>query len=106
SASLVIPYLNSNNKMVLKAATQSLSHIGGEDALIALAGLLVSDDQETVTLAKNALMTIDGDISYTLASVFDKSGDAGKTAIMELIASRILEDQYSLVYNQMFSDNK
>lgn len=106
SASLVIPYLNSNNKMVLKAATQSLSHIGGEDALIALAGLLKSGDQETVTLAKNALMTINGDISYTLASVFDNSGDAGKIAIMELIASRILEDQYSLAYNQMFSNNK
>lgn len=106
TASLITPYLNSNNKMVLKAATQSLSHIGGEDALIALAGLLKSGDQETVTLAKNALMSIDGDISYTLASVFDNSGDAGKTAIMELIASRILESQYSLVYNQMFSDNK
>lgn len=105
SSSLIIPYLNSNNKMVLKAAAQSLSNIGGEDALIALAGLLKSDDDETVTLAKNALMSIDGDISYTLASVFDNSGNTGKVAILELIASRILESQYNLVYNQMFSDN-
>ncbi|HZJ74227.1 MAG TPA: DUF1080 domain-containing protein, partial [Perlabentimonas sp.] len=106
TASLITPYLNSNNKMVLKAATQSLSNIGGEDALIALAGLLKSSDQVTVTLAKNALMSIDGNISYALASVFDNSGDAGKIAIMELIASRILESQYSLVYNQMLSENK
>ena len=50
-------------------------------------------------------MSIDGDISYTLASVFDNSGNTGKVAILELIASRILESQYNLVYNQMFSDN-
>ena len=105
SASLITPYLNSNNKMVLKAATQSLSKIGGEDAIIALAGLLKSSDDETVTLAKNALMSIDGDISYTLASVFESSGDTGKKAILEIISSRILESQYNLVYNQMFSDN-
>lgn len=106
SVALITPYLSTNNKMLLKAATQSLSKIGGEDALIALAGLLKSSDDETVTLAKNALMTINGDVSYTLASVFESSGNAGKKAILEIISSRILESQYSLVYNQMFGNNK
>ena len=105
SASLITPYLNTNNKMVLKAATQSLSNIGSEEAIIALAGLLKSSDDETVALAKNALLTIDEDVAYTLASVFETSGDAGKLAILEIISSRILESQYNLVYNQMFTNN-
>lgn len=73
--------------------------------MLALAGLLKSNDAETVTLAKNALSTYKGDISYTLASVFNDSGDAGKLAILQLIANRKMESQYNLVYNQMFSDN-
>jgi HEAT repeat protein len=106
SVSIITPLLKTSDKMLLKAATQSLSKIGGEKSILALAGLLKSGDDETVNLAKNALLSIEGDISYTLASVFDGCGDTGKKAIHEIISSRILESQYSLVYNQMFSDNK
>ncbi|RNC65550.1 DUF1080 domain-containing protein [Proteiniphilum sp. X52] len=97
---------HSSDGMVRKAAILSLAKLGGEESLIALASLLKSDNDETVTLAKNALSTYHGDISYTLASVFEDCGDAGKTAILELIASRKMESQYNLVYNQMFSDNR
>ncbi len=98
-------FANSSAGMVQKAATLSLAKLGGEESLIALASLLKSDNDETVALAKNALSTYNGDISYTLASVFEDSGDAGKTAILGLIADRKMESQYNLVYNQMFSDN-
>ncbi|WP_026327604.1 DUF1080 domain-containing protein [Proteiniphilum acetatigenes] len=96
---------NSSAGMVQKAAILSLAKLGGEESLIALASLLKSDNDETVALAKNALSTYNGDISYTLASVFEDSDDTGKTAILELIASRKMESQYNLVYNQIFSDN-
>ena len=105
SVSLISNHINSPSKEVQRAATLSLTKIGGEEALLALAGLLKSSDEETVTLAKNALMSFDGDISYTLASVFDNSGNAGKKAVLELIANRKMNSQYNLVYNQMFTDN-
>lgn len=92
--------------MVQKAAVLSLAKLGGEEALITLASLLKSDNDETVTLAKEALSTYNGDISYTLASVFEDSGDIGKKAILELVSNRKMKSQYNLVYNQMFSDNK
>lgn len=105
AASLIAGYINSPNKMVQKATSQSLAKTGGDASLLALASLLKSDDDESVLLAKNALMTYDGDISYTLASVFEDCGDAGKKAILALISNRKMESQYNLVYNQMFIDN-
>lgn len=103
---LAAPLTTSSNDMVQKAASVALAKEGGNEALIALAAMLKSNDEATVTLAKNALETFDGDISYTLASVFDASGDAGKIAILELIANRKMESQYNLVYNQLFSNNE
>ena len=102
---LIIRHLHSSDQMVKKAAFLSLAKIGGEKALIALAGQLTSNDSETVSLAQDALSTYKGDISYTLASVFNDAGDAGKKAILQLIAGRKMESQYSLVYNQLFTDN-
>ena len=98
--------VNSPVGLVQKAAVLSLAKLGGEEALITLASLLKSNNDETVTLAKEALSTYNGDISYTLASVFEDCGDTGKKAILELISNRKMECQYNLVYNQMFGNNK
>lgn len=106
TVNLLANYATSGNKMVQKAAIASLAKIGNEQAMLVLAGLLKSQDDETVLLAKNALSTYKGDISYTLASVFNESGDAGKKAVLQLIADRKMESQYNLVYNQMFTDNE
>lgn len=106
SVSLLRNHVNSSDKMVKKAATIALAKIGGDDALIALAGLLKSSDEESVTLAKNALLSFDGDIAYTLASVFNDSKTIGKKAVLDLIANRKMDAQYNLVYNQMFIDDK
>ncbi len=103
---LAKPLVASPHPMVQKAASIALAKRGGDDALIALASMLKSDNEETVALAYNALSTYKGDISYTLASVFDTSGDEGKKAILGLIGSRKLESQYNLVYNQLFTDNE
>ncbi len=99
-------YLNSSDQMAQKAAVTALTKIGTEEAMLALAGLLKSNDAATLALAKQALESYNGDISYTLASVFNDAGDAGKVAILQLIAKRQMESQYNLVYNQMFQNNE
>ena len=98
-------FTHSDNSLLKAAAIRSLAKIGNEDALLLLVGLLKSDNEETITLAKDALTTYDGDMSYVLASVFNDSSDEGKIAILQLIASRRMESQYNMVYNQLFTDN-
>ena len=105
-ASLLSRHISSPNKMVQKATTLSLVKIGGEESLLALTGLLKSNDEASIELAKNALMSYDGNISNTLALVFNESADIGKIAVLEIIANRKDESQYNLVYNQMLTDNK
>jgi hypothetical protein len=105
AAPLIARHIHATDEMVQKAAVRSLAKVGGDESLLALTSLLKSNNEETVTLAKEALSTFRGDISYTLASVFDECGDAGKIAILELISGRKMESQYNLVYNQMFGDN-
>ncbi|MFA6701698.1 MAG: DUF1080 domain-containing protein [Dysgonamonadaceae bacterium] len=102
----IINYLNSSDRMVQKAAVTALSMIGGDDSMLALTGLLKSNDDKTVALAKEALSSYKGDISYSLASVFDNSSDAGKIAALQLIANRQMDSQYNLVYNQLLTENK
>ena len=105
SASLIARHINSSEQMVQKAAARSLAAIGGDESLLALTGLLKSNNDYSVTLAKDALSAFKGDISYPIASVFEDCTDAGKKAILELISKRKMESQYNLVYNQMFSNN-
>jgi len=98
-------HINASEQTVQKAAARSLAAIGGDESLLALTGLLKSDNEESIDLAKEALSAFKGDISYTLASVFDDCGEAGKKAILDLISKRKMGSQYNLVYNQMFTDN-
>ncbi len=101
----ITAHLYASDKMVQKAAVRSLANIGTPEALTALGGLLTSDEQQTIGLAKQVLSEHTGDISYTLASMFDKSSTAGQIAALQLIAGRKMESQYNLVYNQLFKDN-
>jgi hypothetical protein len=105
STSLIARHIHSSDEMVQKAAALSLAKAGSDESLLALTSLLKSENEHTITLAKEALSTFRGDISYSLASVFDDCGDAGKMAILELISNRKMESQYNLVYNQLFTDN-
>lgn len=99
-------FTTSNNPLLKAAAIRSLAKIGNEKAMLLLVGLLKSDNEETIALAKEALTTYNGDISYVLSSVFNDSSDQGKVAILQLIAKRRMESQYNLVYNQLFTDNQ
>ncbi|MDR0422721.1 MAG: DUF1080 domain-containing protein [Proteiniphilum sp.] len=105
SVSQIIRLADSPSGMVQKAVTLSLARLGGEEAMTALATLLKSDSEETVALAKNALLAFDGDISPALDSVFEHCGDTGKRAVMELIAGRGMKSRYDLVVRQLSADN-
>ena len=98
-------YTASNNPILKAAAIRSLAKMNNEEAMLLLVGLLKSDNEESIALAKDALTTYKGDMSYVLASVFNDSSDEGKVAILQLIADRRMESQYNLVYNQLFTDN-
>ena len=98
-------YLYSTDKTVQTAAVRSLSKIGGREALTALVQMLKSNDPNIISLAKQALLAYNGDISGSLISVFNDSGDKGKITVLQLIAARQMNSQYDLVYNQMFIDN-
>lgn len=102
---LIANHINSSDKMVQQAAARSLARIAGDKSLVALAGLLKSDNEDDINLAKEGLSTFKGDISSTIASVFNDCGEAGKKAILDLISKRKMENQYDLVYKQMSSDN-
>lgn len=106
ATSLVSGFLKSPNSEVQKAAVTSLINIGTEEAMLPLAGMLKSGNAESVALAQNALNSYSGDMSYTLASVFEESDNDGKIAALQLMSNRKMDSQYNLVYNQMFSDNE
>ena len=101
----IAKYTASSNPILKAAAIRSLAKMNNEEAMLLLVGLLKSDNKETIDLAKDALTTYKGDMSYVLASVFNDSSDQGKVAILQLIADRRMESQYNLVYNQLFTDN-
>ncbi|MDD4247472.1 MAG: HEAT repeat domain-containing protein, partial [Dysgonamonadaceae bacterium] len=102
----IAKFTTSDNSLLKAAAIRSLAKIGNEEAMLQLVGLLKSDNEESIAMAKDALTTYDGDMSYVLASVFNDSSDKGKIAILNLIADRRMESQYNLVYNQLFTDNE
>lgn len=99
-------YLKASDKEVRKAAVSALAEIGTKEAMSALTQLLKSNDETSVALAQKGLENYNGDISDALASVFNDAGNAGKIAVLQLIAKRQMESQYSLVYNQMFQNNE
>lgn len=105
SVSEISKFAHSDNALLKTAAIRSLAKIGNKDALIQLTSLLVSDNKETINLAKNALSTYHGDMSYELTSKFNDSSNEGKIAILQLIASRRMMNQYTMVYNLLSTDN-
>lgn len=102
---LITRHINASDKMVQKATAGALATIGGDKSLIALAGLLKSDNEDDINLAKEGLSAFKGDISSTIASVFNDCSEAGKKAILNLISKRKMGNQYDLVYKQMSTDN-
>lgn len=98
-------FAHAPNALLQAAAIRSLAKIGNKDAMSELTELLKSDNKETIGLAKDALTTYDGDMSYELTSKFNDSSDLGKIAMLQLMARRRMVGLYNMVYNQLFTDN-
>ena len=101
---LIANHTDSPVESVKKAATIALTKLSGDESLLALTEMLKNGDEESVELAKNALLRFDGDISNNLSSIFNDCSDIGKIAVLNIIANRKMENQYDLVYNQMLLD--
>ena len=101
----MIPFATSSNPMVQRAAIASLAQIDNNAAMMALAGLLKSNDQQTVEMAQAALSTFSGDVATPLADMYAEVGNAGKVAILQLLSDRKSDSQYALVYNELSNDN-
>ena len=101
----VVNGLKSNDKNIQKAAISSAEKLGGSKILEDLIELLQSNDAEIISLTKQALSTYEGDMAASLEKAFPKVGEAGKVAILDLLASRRFANQYSLVRSQLSADN-
>lgn len=101
----IVDGLKSNDKNIQKAAISSAEKLGGTKILEGLTQLLQSNDKEVISLAKQALSTYQGDMAASLGKAFPQVSDAGKVAILELLASRRSSDRYKLVNSQLSADN-
>ncbi|SMO80806.1 HEAT repeat [Saccharicrinis carchari] len=101
----VVNALNNNDKNIQKAAISSAEKLGGPQILEGLTQLLQSNDREVISLAKEALSTYKGNMAPSLGKAFPQVGQAGKVAILQLLASRRSADQYNLVRSQLTADD-
>lgn len=96
-----------NNDMVLKKATiDVLVRIGGHKSILALADLLASDNKEVVLMAKNGLLSTNGNISAAIVPVMDKATNDGKVAALELLAARKASKYGDIVFGLLTSDSQ
>lgn len=95
----------SDDNMVQAAAVSSLSEINNSESLKVLATLMKSKNSETITLVKKFLLAFKGDISSSLASVYNDCTDEGKIAILQIIAERGIKNQYKLVVDELSNSN-
>ncbi|GHU89025.1 hypothetical protein FACS1894155_05100 [Bacteroidia bacterium] len=102
TATPVLTGLLSANDPELKASVvRTLVKTGGEQAIQALAGLLNVNDEKTVNLAYQALLTTRGNISDAVAPVIATAGDTGKIAGLKLLAHRRSNKHINVVIDQI-----
>ncbi len=101
----VVDALSSNHESVQKAAISSAEKLSSPKIRVGLIQLLQSNDGEIIDLTKQALSTYKSDIAPSLEQAFPEAGEAGKVAILELLASRRSAGQYNLVRNQLSAEN-
>ncbi len=106
SVSLISPYVNSENTMVRKAAITTLADIGDNAALAVLATLFMQNDLQSVSLAQDAMSTYKGDLSATLSTIYEQSSQAGKIAVLQLIAQRKIKSRYPMVIKELGNKDK
>ena len=104
---LISQQLQSPDKMLQTAAVKSLTKLGTDAAVQVLTQQFITADKETATQISDELLTVDNkNLAGYLASVYPTSTNEGKLAILSLLSSRQLTEQYPLVYGQFASTDK
>ena len=98
--------LKDKNFEVKQAATRTLAKIGDESAMPAVLNLLIEADQQVATLARDVLITFPGDVTSSAALMIPLSTDAGKVAIIQVLASRKASSRINVVLEQTKSTSR
>lgn len=85
---VVIPLMKSPDKTIAATAMHAAGRIGGNEAIGALADLMVAGSAEEIKLAKTVLGYTQGDLSKTLMGRIEEVSPEGKAAILTLVASQ------------------
>ncbi len=99
-------YLEDSDARIRKEAAWALTKSGCGCALPTMAKMLTSSNADDVALAESCLRCIPGRVADVVAPYFDKAGDAGKQAILNLISQREALNYKSLVLGSLFDDSK
>ena len=92
---LISQQLQSPDKMLQTAAVKSLTKLGTDAAVQVLTQQFITADKETATQISDELLTVDNkNLAGYLASVYPTSTNEGKLAILSLLSSRQLTEQY------------
>jgi HEAT repeat protein len=93
--------LSDKDPEVKQAAAGILIKASDAAAIAALSNLLNSKDAADVSLAKNALTYTKGDIATAIVPRLATATDAGKIAVLELLADRKSDKNVSVVFGQL-----
>jgi HEAT repeat protein len=99
-AQTLIQQLNPPDMEIKRAAAIALTEIGNKEAIPALAGLLKSEDTQTVALAKSVLSSFTGDVSSAIVKILETASDEGKTAGIEILALRKANSYFNVILQQ------
>jgi HEAT repeat protein len=95
--------LSDKDNEVKQATAEVLVKANDAKAIAALSKLLNSKDAGEVSLAKNTLTYIKGDIATAIVPYLATATNAGKITVLELLASRKSDKNVSAVFGQLES---
>ncbi len=100
---ILLAQLKDTDLNVKNAASFALVKIGGVSTIPALTELLANKDPQVVKVGQNALESFNGNIVQSLVRTIPESTDAGKVAILQLLALRKADVALNTVLEQIKS---
>lgn len=97
----IIKQLDNNNFAVKEAAVWATVKLGDASIASVLPELLTEEDDKVAQVTKTALTSIEGDVLNSAIKVIPRASDAGKVAILELLALRRSSDNQHVVLEQI-----
>jgi HEAT repeat protein len=92
--------LNNPDYEVKRAAAFALAGTGDGDVAPILSGLLKSEDEEVIAIAKRELSSFPGEVALPAVKIMDAASDKGKVAALEILALRRADAYFNAVFEQ------